>query len=412
MAQLQTLLLQIVVILVAIRIAGWLCRRLHEPQVVGEMAAGIALGPSVLGSLAPRVEGFLFPVASLPSLELVSQIGLVLYLFAVGLEHDPRQLKGRGATALITSHASIVVPFFLGCLLALFLYPHVADDRTTFIQFALFIGTVMSITAFPVLARILDEQRLVHTEVGATAILCAAVNDVTGWLVVAGVLLLVHAHQAMPLWAAIPGVAIYAVVMVLVAPRLLRPLAGRCDQHGLTHATLGVVLLVAAGSALATQRLGIHPLFGAFIAGLVMPKEHGFARAVSRRIEDVTVVFLLPLFFAYSGLRTHVGLLTGWGAWLYFLAIFGVAVVGKIGGATLSARATGMPWREAGAVGALVNARGLVELVVLNIGLDVGVISPSVFTMMVLMALATTLTTTPLLDWIYPPRYRPREAVA
>jgi Kef-type K+ transport system membrane component KefB len=406
--QLWILLLQIVVILAAIRVAGWVCRKLRQPQVVGEMLAGIVLGPSVLGTLAPHAASVIFPTSSMPFLESLSQIGLVLFLYAVGLEHDPGQMKGRGATAVITSHASIFVPFLFGAALALLLYPRMSDDRTTFIQFALFLGTAMSITAFPVLARILEEEHLMQTPVGAVAIVCAAVDDVTGWLVVAAVLLLVHVqHAAIPLYLAVPGTVLYAFVMLRVVPRVLRPLASRCQQGGaLSHALLGAVLLMAFASALATERLGIHPLFGAFLAGVATPTDHGFAKAVSKRIEDVTVVLLLPLFFAYSGLRTRIGLLNEPAIWLNFFVILIAAVAGKIGGATFAAHATGIKWREATAIGALVNTRGLVELVVLNIGLDAGVISPALFAVMVLMAVVTTLMTKPLLQWIYPPAYR------
>jgi Kef-type K+ transport system membrane component KefB len=408
MVQLATLLLQIMVILATVRLVGWIFHRLHQPQVVGEMIAGILLGPSVLGWIAPHAEAVIFPDRSLGSLNAVSQVGLVLFLFVVGLEHDPRELKGHGATAVITSHASILVPFFLGSALALFLYPRLADDNITFTQFALFMGTAMSITAFPVLARILEETGLIHTSVGSTAIVCAAVDDVTGWLVVAGVLLLVHAAGVhLPLWFAVPATALYAVLMLVAAPRLLRKLAARCEPRGgPSHAVLSVVLLIAFASACATERLGIHPLFGAFLAGVAMPKDHGFAQAISKRLEDVTVVLLLPLFFAYSGLRTHIGLLSGGDVWLYFAAILAVAVVGKVGGAAIAARATGMRWREATSLGVLVNTRGLVELVVLNIGLDAGIISPSLFAIMVLMAITTTVMTTPLLDWVYPARLR------
>jgi Kef-type K+ transport system membrane component KefB len=406
--QLETILIQIVVVLAAIRLLGWVCRKLRQPQVVGEMVAGILLGPSVLGLLAPRVEAFVFPEKSLPFLNTLSQVGLVLFLFAVGLEHDLSRLRSHKATAVIASHASIFVPFFLGSLLALLLYPRLSDDRVTFVQFSLFLGTAMSITAFPVLARILEERRLVDTDVGSTAIVCAAVDDVTGWLVVAGVLLAVGAQRPKyPLWATVPLVGLYAAGMIFGAPRLLRPLAGRCEARGgLAHGALAIVTLFAFASATATERLGIHPLFGAFLAGTAVPREFGFNKAVSRRLEDMTVVLLLPLFFAYSGLRTHVGLLRGPAMWLYFAAILAVAIAGKLGGATAAARATGMSWRESTAVGTLVNARGLVELVVLNIGLDAGLISPSLFAIMVLMAITTTVITTPLLDWIFPDRFR------
>jgi Kef-type K+ transport system membrane component KefB len=408
MEQLATLLLQIGVILVAIRLVGWVFRRIGQPQVIGEMVAGILLGPSVLGWLSPATSKVLFPERSLASLNAVSQVGLVLFLFLVGLRHDPAKMKNHGSTAVIASHASILVPFFIGSALALFLYPRLADESVTFSQFALFLGTAMSITAFPVLARILTERNLLDTPVGSTAIVCAAVDDVTGWLVVAGVLLLVHARGSrLPLWCTVPGTAIYALFMLVGARHIFGRLGRAFQKRGeLSHDLLALVLLVAFMSACATERLGIHPLFGAFLAGVAMPNEAGFVDALCRRLEDVTIVLLLPLFFAFTGLRTRLGLMNGPDMWLYFLAIVTAAVAGKLGGSTFAARATGVPWREATALGVLVNTRGLVELVVLNIGLDAGVISPALFAIMVLMAVVTTLMTTPLLDWVYPPRFR------
>jgi Kef-type K+ transport system membrane component KefB len=408
MMQVATLLLQIVVILAAIRLFGAVCRAVHQPQVVGEMVAGIMLGPSVLGALSPRLSAFLFPADSMGLLNGVSQFGLVLFLYSVGLEHDLRSLKGHGETAVISSHASIFVPFFLGALLALFLYPRLSDDGITFVHFALFMGIAMSITAFPVLARILEEKSLVNTPVGATAIVCAAVDDVTGWCIVAAILFVVHANKpAFPVWAIAPLTIVYAVLVLYAGPRLLRPLASRCQStQGLKHSELAWAMLFLFASAYATEKLGIHPLFGAFLAGIATPRDFGFSKAVAKRLEDLTVVLLLPMFFAYSGLKTHLGLLNGAEMWMYFVAIVVVAVIGKLGGAAFAARSTGMTWRESTALGALVNTRGLVELVVLNIGLDNNIISPPLFAMMVLMAIVTTIMTVPLIDWIYPPHAR------
>lgn len=409
MEQLATLLVQIGVILVAIRIVGWIFRRMHQPQVVGEMVAGILLGPSVFGSLAPAVSAKLFPERSLGFLNALSQVGLILFLFLVGLEHDPAKLKGRSGMAVIASHASILVPFLLGATLALFLYPRLSDDSISFTHFALFMGTAMSITAFPVLARILEERDLVRTSVGSAAIVCAAVDDVTGWLVVAAVLLLVHAEtKHIPIWIAVPATAAYAGVMLTGARRVFGRLgvAFEARRQQLTHDLFALILLIAVASACFTEKLGIHPLFGAFLAGIAMPKDTAFVQALSAKLEGLTVVLLLPLFFAFSGLRTRIGLLNGTDLWLYFGAILVTAISGKLGGAAVAARSMGVPWREATSLGVLVNTRGLVELVVLNIGLDAGIISPALFAIMVLMAITTTFMTTPLLDWIYPARMR------
>jgi Kef-type K+ transport system membrane component KefB len=406
MPNLLLLLVQIGVVLVAARVVGLLFRRIHQPQVVGEMVAGILLGPSLLGWALPDVSARLFPAASLGFLNSISQVGLLIFMFLVGLELDPRLLRGKSHTAVVTSHASIVAPFFLGALLSLLLYPRLSDDSVTFTGFALFMGAAMSVTAFPVLARILTERGLTKTRVGAVAIACAAVDDVTAWCILAGVVAVVRSGTgAHSLWITLAGSAAFVLVMLgLVRPVLAR-LEGAFHRQGkMTQDLLGVVLLLGLASAWITEYLGIHALFGAFLAGAVMPKGERFVHALTGKLEDVTVVLLLPLFFAFTGLRTAFGLLEGAEMWGYAALIILVAVAGKWGGSTLAARFTGMSWREAGAVGVLMNTRGLMELVILNIGLDIGVISPALFAMMVLMALVTTFMTSPLLEWIYPAR--------
>ena len=406
MPNLLLLLVQIGVVLVAARLVGLLFRRIHQPQVVGEMVAGILLGPSLLGWAVPEISARLFPAASLGFLNSISQIGLLIFMFLVGLELDPKLLRGKSHTAVVTSHASIVAPFLLGALLSLLLYPRLSDDSVTFTGFALFMGAAMSVTAFPVLARILSERGLTKTRVGAVAIACAAVDDVTAWCILAGVVAVVRSGTgAHSLWITLAGSAAFVLVMLgLVRPVLAR-LEGAFHRRGtLTQDLLGGVLLLGLASAWVTEYLGIHALFGAFLAGAVMPKGERFVHALTEKLEDVTVVLLLPLFFAFTGLRTAFGLLEGAEMWGYAALIILVAVAGKWGGSTLAARFTGMTWRESGAVGVLMNTRGLMELVILNIGLDIGVISPALFAMMVLMALVTTFMTSPLLEWIYPAR--------
>ena len=403
MAHLPTLLLQIGVILVVARLVGWVFRKLHQPQVVGEMIAGILLGPSFLGWLAPDISAHLFPPQSLGFLSALSQVGLILFMFLVGLQLNPQTLRKWGHTAVVTSHTSIIVPFFLGSLLALYLYPRLSDDSVTFTQFALFLGTAMSITAFPVLARILTEHNLLRTRVGTLTIACAAVDDVTAWCILAGVVLLVRATQlAIPFWLTLIGSIAYIAIMVFAIRSLLRKLQERYRRRGtISRDELAFLLLLVLASAWITELLGIHALFGAFLVGVIMPKEQRFVHALTEKLEDVAVVLLLPLFFAFTGLRTSIGLVNGAEMWFYFGFIIAVAIMGKFGGSTLAARMTGIQWREAGALGVLMNTRGLIELVVLNIGLDIGVISSALFTMMVLMALVTTFMTTPLLEWIY-----------
>jgi len=409
MPNLLLLLVQIGVVVVAARMVGVLFRRIHQPQVMGEMVAGILLGPSLLGWAAPAASAWLFPPASLGFLNSLSQIGLLVFMFLVGLELNPRLLREKRHAAVVISHASIVVPFMLGAVLSLFLYPRLSDDSVGFTGFALFMGAAMSVTAFPVLARILTERDLLRTRVGAVTIACAAVDDVTAWCILAGVVALVRAtggDAGLPVWATLGGSAAFVLLMLFPGRMLLAGLERRFQRRGdtVTQDMLAVILLVALASAWATEWLGIHALFGAFLAGAVMPKNDLFVHALTEKLEDVTVVLLLPLFFAFTGLRTRIGLVEGAEMWMFCGLIVLVAVAGKWGGSSLAARATGMPWREAGALGVLMNTRGLMELVILNIGLDIGVISPALFAMMVMMALITTFMTSPLLELIYPPR--------
>ena len=403
---LLTLILQIAVILLVARSMGWIFQRIHQPRVVGEMAAGILLGPSLLGWIAPDVSAALFPPESLGRLDTLSQVGLLFFMFLVGLEFDPKLLRGRGHAAVVISHVSIIAPFFLGSALALYLYPRLSDSSVSFTGFALFMGAAMSVTAFPVLARILNERNLMQTRVGAITIACAAIDDVTAWTILAVVVATVRASAVeTPLWLTLVGTGAYVALMLLGVRRALGWLESFYHSRGrLTQDVVAGVLLLLLASAWTTEWLGIHALFGAFALGAVMPKEPGFTHDLTEKLEDVTLVFLLPLFFAFTGLRTRVGLVSGTEMWLYAGLILLVAVVGKFGASTLAARATALSWREAGALGILMNTRGLMELVILTIGLELGVISPALFTMMVIMALVTTFMTTPFLEWIYPAR--------
>ena len=406
------LIVQIAVVLSVARAVGYAFRLIRQPQVVGEMVAGILLGPSLLGWAAPGVSAVIFPVESLGVLGTLSQVGLLLFMFLVGLELDPRLLRGRGEAAVVTSHASIIAPFLLGSILALYLYPRLSDASVDFTGFALFLGAAMSVTAFPVLARILVERNLMRTKLGAVALACAAVDDVTAWSLLAVVVAIVRAGDTdLPLWLTFTGTAVYVAAMFFAVRPLLRHLLRLYESRGrLTQDVLGLVLLGLLASAAATEWLGIHALFGAFLYGSLLPRDREFVRDLTGKLEDVTVVFFLPLFFASTGLKTSVGLVEGAEMWGYFGLVMLVAVAGKFGGSTLAARLTGLTWREAGGLGVLMNTRGLMELVILTIGLDLGVISPALFAMMVLMALATTFMTTPLLEWIYPARLLATEA--
>ncbi len=398
------LLAQIVVVLGAAAVAGRIMRAARQPRVVGEMVAGLVLGPSVLGAMLPGVSATLFPPASLGFFGALSQIGLLLFMFLVGLELDLRVLRKRGHLAILTSHASITAPFLLGTALALLLYPRLSRATVSFTGFALFLGAAMSVTAFPVLARILAERGLVRTRLGAVALACAAVDDVTAWCILAVVVVIVRAASPpVPLWLTVGGTVAYGAFMITVGRRALLALTRRATLADASGQGLGAaVVLLVLGSAWITERLGVHALFGAFLAGAVMPRDPRLVRDVRDRFGDLVVVLFLPLFFAFTGLRTRIDLIRGAELWGWCALIVVVAIAGKVGGSAAAARAGGMSWREATALGLLLNTRGLMELVILNVGLDIGVISPELFAMLVVMALATTLMTTPLLSWVSP----------
>ncbi len=403
---LPLLLGQIAVVLAACWLAGWAVQRVGQPGVVGEMAAGIVLGPSVLGAVAPGVFVWLFPSGSVRFLNALSQIGLLFFMFLVGLQLDARDLRERGERAVVTSHASILAPLLLGAALSLLLFPRLAPRGVDFTGFALFVGAAMSVTAFPVLARILRERGLTATPLGVLAIACAAVDDVTAWCILAAVIALVrHGSTGLPLWVTLGGTAVYVAVMLTAGRAALSWLANRfaLGDRVSRNVLAGVVILVL-GSAWVTEQLGIHALFGAFLMGTIIPRREGLVRGIVSRMEDVMVVLLLPLFFAYTGLRTEIGALGSGGMWLLCLLVTLVAVAGKFGGTAVAARWTGAPWREAATLGALMNTRGLMELVILHIGYELGVVSAPLFAMMVLMALATTVMTTPAVAWLYPGR--------
>jgi len=404
MASFKLLILQIGTILIVARLVGWLFGKLHQPRVVGEMLAGILLGPSLLGWLAPNISSYLFPPDSLGHLNSLSQVGLLIFMFLVGLELDLGHLRELGRAAVMTSQVSIVVPFILGSLFAVYLYPRLSDQSVSLTGFALFMGAAMSVTAFPVLARILTERNMLRTRVGSVAIACAAVDDVTAWCILAGIVVIVRASSLeLPVWLTVSGLVAFVVLMGLVVRPALRRLEMVYEKRGtLTQDLIAIILLVVLASGWITESLGVHALFGAFLAGVMMPRHTELARELSQKFEALIVVLLLPIYFGLTGLRSSIFLISGANMWLYCAVIIVLAVVGKWGGSMFSARLNGMTWRESAAVGVLMNTRGLVELVILNIGLDLGILSPALFSIMVLMALVTTLMTTPLLAWVYP----------
>lgn len=413
MLDLGLLLAQLVVVLLAARVAGLLVRPLGQPAVVGEMLAGLALGPSLLGAVAPGAMRALFPPDALLPLATLSQLGVLLFMFVVGLRLDLGVLRGRARVAVAVSHASIVAPFALGAALATVLHPTLAPPGVAPLPFALFLGAAMSVTAFPVLARILDERGLAGTRLGAIAIAAAAVDDATAWGILAAVVAVAGATGdagtgALAALRAIALAAAWVLALVLVVrPLLARLVARRAGDRPVSATLVSLAVVGALVSALATEWIGVHALFGAFLAGVVVPRagvRPGVAAAIADRIEAVVGAVLLPVFFAFTGLRTSIALVSGGEAWALAGLVLLVAVAGKLGGSALAARALRLPWRESLALGALMNTRGLMELVIATVGLEIGVVSPTLFTMLVLMALATTAMTSPLLAVLRPAR--------
>jgi len=404
LSSLPLLTLQACVIIAAARGVGSVARRVGQPAVIAEVIAGILLGPSLLGRVAPGFFETLFPKSSLPGLSLVSQIGLVFFMFLIGLELDPKLLRGRGASSFAISAAGIFVPFTLGALLAVHVFESQAEHGVSRASFVLFMGIAMSITAFPVLARILAEQKLIRTKMGSVALACAAADDVTAWCLLAFVVSFVHATSAFSAVITVLEVLGFVCGMLFIVRPLLARLGSRIrSREDLTQNVVALTFVLLLASAFTSEVIGVHALFGAFLFGTIMPRHGDYTEALAERLEDFVVVGFLPLFFAFSGLRTQLGLLAGMNDWLLCGALIAVACVGKFGGSFCVARLTGMSTRDAAAIGVLMNTRGLMELIVLNIGLDLGVISPKIFTMMVLMALVTTLMTTPLLKLLAPP---------
>jgi Kef-type K+ transport system membrane component KefB len=397
---LSILLTQIIVILIMAGLFRRLFRGLGQPPVMGEMIAGIVLGPSVLGWLYPPALAFLFPASSLETLRQLSQIGVVLFMFIVGMELNLRLVREKGTAAVMISHASIIVPFLLGTTLSLFLYQTLAPAGTSFNAFALFIGVAMSITAFPVLARILEDRNLTHTTLGSIAITCAAVDDVTAWCILALVIAIVKSAGLASSAITIGLTLLFALVMVfLVRPQLAR-LVKDPDSKQHRRRLIPIILAFVFLCALTTETVGIHALFGAFVAGVIMPPSTEFRIFLKDKLEAFGSYALLPLFFAFTGLRMQVALLNDWQGWLMCGFIILVAIAGKLGGSMLMSRWTGMSWSRSFSIGVLMNTRGLVELVVLNIGYDLRILSGRIFAMMVLMALVTTFMTGPLLSLV------------
>lgn len=398
---LAILLLQIISIILVARFFGWIFRKIGQPSVIGEMVAGIVIGPSLMGMYFPEFFETLFPVASLGNLKFLSQIGLIFFMFVIGMELDLKALKNKANDAVVISHASIIFPFTLGTALAYFIYNQFAPDGVEFMSFALFLGIAMSITAFPVLARIVQERGIHKTKLGTIVITCAAADDITAWCILATVIAIVKAGSFVSsLYVIALAIAYVFLMLKVVRPFLERVGQLKNSRQSLSKPVVAIFLLTLIVSAYTTEIIGIHALFGAFLAGAIMPDNAKFRAIFIEKVEDVSVIILLPLFFVFTGLRTQIGLINDPYLWKITGLIIVVAVIGKFLGSAIAAKFVGQNWRDSLTIGALMNTRGLMELIVLNIGLDLKVLSPEIFTMMVIMALITTFMTGPALDLI------------
>ncbi|MCY1661201.1 cation:proton antiporter [Chryseobacterium sp. SL1] len=398
---LALLLAQIVTIILVARLFGWICMKIKQPSVIGEMIAGIVLGPSLVGMYFPEFSAFLFPKESLGNLQFLSQIGLILFMYIVGMELDLSVLRKKAHDAVVISHASIIIPFALGIGLSYFIYKEFAPEGIQFTSFALFIAIAMSITAFPVLARIVQERNLQKTKLGTVVITCAAADDITAWCILAAVIAIVKAGSfESSLYVILMAIAYVFFMIKIVRPFLKRIGDLQAGKSTINKPMVAIFFLTLILSAYATEVIGIHALFGAFMAGAIMPENAKFRTLFIDKVEDVALVLLLPLFFVFTGLRTQIGLLNDGHLWITAGFIILTAVVGKFAGSALTAKFLGINWKESLTIGALMNTRGLMELIVLNIGYDLGVLSPQIFAMMVIMALFTTFMTGPALDFI------------
>jgi Kef-type K+ transport system membrane component KefB len=388
------ILILLVVILVAVQVVGYLCKFIGQPRVIGEILAGLALGPTLLGAFLPRVEVTLFPGSALPTLQTLGDIGMILYMFSLGSHIDTNAMLKQGRKATAVSLSGVLLPLVMGGTFAFFLYSEFAGSKASLASFMLLVGTAMAITAFPVLARLLEDRHMLTTKIGALALLCAAIDDVIGWCLLALVIAIIHATGAVSVAITLAFLVLFVGVMLGV----VRPLLLFAERHLKAKSSLMVLTVVLLlFSAYVTNAMGIHPVFGAFMMGIVLPRRTSFIEQV-QGIDKVNNLLFLPLYFVYNGLRTHIGLINSPALWLLCILVLIIACLGKIVGGSLSLKAFGESWKESLTLGTLMNTRGLVELIVLNIGLDLGVISPTFFAMLVIMAVVTTMMAPPLLS--------------
>lgn len=395
--------LTLVVVISIARFFGMLFRRVGQPAVMGEVFGGVVMGPSLIGGHFPELSAAVFHPEALVFLRHIAEVGITLYLFLMGLEIDLPRLKKSAKSAVLISQLSILLPFILGVGLAKFIYLDYAPHGVGFAEFALFTGVCLSITAFPVLARILSDSALHKTSLGDLALTCAAIDDITAWCLVA-VITGIMSTSLGGAGLTVLLTVVYVVAMILVVRPYIEKLLPRLEKTSerVPQALLAFVVLGALGSAALTDLIGIHAFFGAFMFGAIIPHNSLIARDVSARLHDFIAILFLPAFFALTGLKTEVGLLSGSKDALICFIIIALAIAGKFGGAYAGARLSKNDHKSSIILGILMNTRGLVELIVLNIGLSVGILTPTLFTMMVIMALVTTFMTGPLLRWAHP----------
>ena len=397
--------IQLIIILIVVQLFGSLCQFLGQPRVIGEILAGLALGPTLLGAFLPQVEATVFTSSALPTLQTLGDIGLVLYMFSLGTHIDAHAMLKHGRKASVVSLSGVLLPLTMGGALAFFLYPAFAGSKASLLSFMLIVGTAMAITAFPVLARLLEDRGMLGDKIGSLALLCAAIDDVIGWCLLALVIAIIHATGLVSVLLTV----VYLVLFVGVMLFAVRPLLVLADQHLKSKPALMVLTVVLLLlSATVTNTIGIHPVFGAFMMGVILPRRTAYVEQV-KNIDQVNYLLFLPLYFVYNGLRTHVGLINSPTLWLLCLGVLVVACICKILGASFSLKAFGASWKESLTLGTLMNTKGLVGLIVLNIGLDLGVISPTFFAMLVIMAVATTMMAPPLLSLLGYPQKKIRD---
>ena len=385
--------IQLIVILLVVQAFGTVCKYIGQPKVVGEILGGLALGPALLGAISPQIDANLFPSNTLPTLQTLGDIGLVLYMFSMGMHIDTQDMLKRGHKAMVVSLSGILIPLLLGGILAYFLFPDFGGSNATILSFTLLVGTAMAITAFPVLARLLEERQMLTSSIGTLALLCAAITDIVGWCLLAFITMIIHSTGITSVLMMLGLLILFIVVMLAV----VRPLLLWSDRHLRSKPTqLVLVTVLLLMSAYATNAIGIHPVFGAFMMGMILPR-HTTAFKQVQNIEQLNTILFLPLYFVYNGLRVHIGLINSPALWLLVVLVLIVACLGKILGGTLSLKLFGSSWHRSLTLGTLLNTRGLVELILLNIALDLKVITPTLFAILVIMAIATTMMAPPLL---------------